>query len=86
MDSQRRDEEKRWLEKVEGVIGLLFVSAIVAVVGYYGVTWLWPIGITDMPLASLTLGLLSRAAGACLVAFVAGGVVLMFISVILEQW
>ncbi|MEK7153528.1 MAG: hypothetical protein AAB834_06265 [Patescibacteria group bacterium] len=51
--------------KVSGAIGLLFMAAIVAGLGGTGVVWIWPDGITEQTLASVTVGTLLRAIAAC---------------------
>jgi hypothetical protein len=65
-------------EKVTAVIFYLAVAAAAA----YGAWWLWPSGVTDIPVSSLTLGLLLKVGGAVFLGLVAigalGGVVSAF--------
>jgi hypothetical protein len=50
-----------------GVIFHLVLAACFAAVAY----WLWPDGITDIPMARLTLGLLLKAGGTVLLGMLA---------------
>ena len=53
--------------KIAGVVFYLIFAALWAA----GAFWLWPNGVTDIPLSSLTLGGLLRAAGAALMGLIA---------------
>lgn len=47
---------------VKAIFGLAFMFLCLAI-GIYGAWWLWPTGITQVPLSSLTLGMIGSALG-----------------------
>lgn len=52
--------------------------------GGWGVTLAWPAGIIDLPIASLTLGMLLQGAAAVVLALATFGIWMMFVSVAFE--
>jgi hypothetical protein len=44
--------------------------------GIYGAWWLWPTGVTEVPLSNLTLAMVGKAAGAVFLPFIGLGLAL----------
>ena len=70
-------------DKASAFAGLIFSAAMVLAISGAGVFWLWPSGITEIPIAALTLGLIGRALGAGVPAFVTLGITFMLLSPLL---
>lgn len=47
------------------LVGMMWFFGCIAG-GIYGAWWLWPTGITDIPLSNLTLAIMGKAAGSIL--------------------
>jgi hypothetical protein len=54
--------------------GVIFWLVIASGAGY-GAWWFWPSGVTDVPLSSLTLGLIGRAGSAAMLGVIALGAI-----------
>lgn len=52
------DKATIW-QRIDGALGILMGAAMLGAAAW----WCWPSGITDMPLAQLTIGGLARAVG-----------------------
>jgi hypothetical protein len=55
--------------------GVIFYLGIAGAAGF-GAYWIWPEGVTDVPLSRLTLGLLLKVGGSVLLGFIAFGAIL----------
>jgi len=66
------------LKKEAEDLGIGLAALAVLGGGFFIAYWVWPSGITDMPLAQLTLGMIGSAFGSVVIVCVAIGIVMSF--------
>ena len=60
-------------DKIENALRLILLFGLIlggVAAGIYGAWWLWPTGITEVPLSQLTLGMIGSAIGSVLAPFI----------------